>query len=39
MLDDRLVIRKAGGLSITDKLAVLDTLHRLLNLEVHRKNT
>jgi len=37
-LDDRLVIRKAGVLSKTDKLAILDTLHQLLNLEFHRKN-
>ncbi len=37
-LDDRLMIRKAGVLSKTDKLAVVGTLHHLLNLEVHRKN-
>jgi len=36
-LDDRLVIRKAGVQSKTDKLAVLDTLHQLFNLEIHRK--
>ncbi len=36
-LDDQLVIRKAGVLSKTDKLAVLDTLHQLFNLEIHRK--
>lgn len=36
-LDDRLVIRKAGVLSKIDKLAVLDTLHQLFNLDIHRK--
>ena len=36
-LDDRLVIRKAGVISKTDKLAVLETLHQLFNLEVQRK--
>jgi len=38
-LDGRLVIRKAGALSKTDKFAVLNTLHQPLNLKVHRKNT
>ena len=37
-LDDQLVIRKAGVLSKTDKLAVLDALHHLFNLEIHQKN-
>ena len=37
-LDDRLIIRKAGVLSKTDTLAVLDTLHQLFNLEIHRNN-
>jgi len=37
-LDDQLVIRKAGALSKTDTLAVVDTLQQLFNLEIHQKN-
>ncbi len=37
-LDDRFIIRKAGVLSKTDTLAILDTLHQLFTLEIHRNN-